>query len=560
MNLHADTKSYVVVVAVALVLAVALTRLVRDLATRFGVLDPCNDRSIHTEPLPRVGGVALFGALAISLAISALLFPALWAELGRQHFVLLAGAFAILLLGLLDDLRPMRARYKLAGQLVIAIGVYLGGLHIDALLLPGGATIVLPTLLAMTATVVWVVGVTNAVNLIDGLDGLAAGTSVIALATLLSVSLIFLQDGAALICCALAGATLGFLRYNFQPATIFLGDSGSLVLGFMLAGLGIIGAEKTPGSVALFIPLVALGLPIMDTGIAIFRRHLRRHPIFLADRGHIHHRLIALGQSPRRVVLILYGFTVILGSAAVILANFGAHVLFPLLVGFAALVFFLQWLRFDEFQELGLLVRRGFKSRDVISRNVRLREASTRIAELDNVREVLDVLELAFKQDGLRRAEIWLQRSFLNGKGLATPLPERIDDEIPIWAWASSHEVEPAWWRVALPLLGPDDRRMGSFVLWEDGHAASESISYIQVISCHLKPELQRKFHQFEWAIAKAVNTDAIALDVDGIAVNAEGIAVADRVLHIDHTAVKGVESSDAGTAVPLSAGAGMDA
>ncbi|HJP59156.1 MAG TPA: MraY family glycosyltransferase [Gemmatimonadaceae bacterium] len=558
--MHADTKVYALVVAIAFALAIVLTRVVRNLATRFSVLDPCNDRSIHTEPLPRVGGVALFAALAASLAVAAIAFPAWWAELGREHYVLLGGAFAIHLLGLLDDLRPMRARYKLAGQLVIASGVYLAGLHIDAVLFPGGAVVELPWFLAMAATVIWLVGVTNAVNLIDGLDGLAAGTSVIALAAIFSVSLTFYQVGAALICCALAGSTLGFLRYNFQPATIFLGDSGSLVLGFMLAGLGIIGAEKFPGSVALFIPLVALGLPVIDTGVAIFRRHLRRHPIFLADRGHIHHRLIALGQSPRRVVLILYGFTVILGSAAIVLANFGVHVLFPLLIGFAALAFFLQWLRFDEFQELGLLVRRGFKSRDVISRNVRLREASTRIAELEDVREVLDVLETTFKQDGIRRAEIWLQRSFLNGKGLATPLPERIDDEIAIWAWASSHEVEASWWRVALPLLGPDDRRMGSFVVWEDGHAASESISYIQVISCHLKPELQRKFHQFEWAIAKAVNTDAIALDVDGIAVNAEGVAVADRILHIDHTAVKRVESRDgddetAAIAVSLSAG-----
>ncbi|HJP60908.1 MAG TPA: MraY family glycosyltransferase, partial [Gemmatimonadaceae bacterium] len=291
--MQVDTKAYSLVVVIALVLAVALTRIVRDLATRFSVLDPCNDRSIHTEPLPRVGGVALFAALAIALGIAAFAFPSLWGALGREHYVLLAGAFAIHLLGLLDDLRPMRARYKLAGQLVIASGVYLAGLHIDAVLLPGGATLALPGYLAMAVTVVWLVGVTNAVNLIDGLDGLAAGTSVIALTALLSVSVIFNQAGAALLCCALGGATLGFLRYNFQPATIFLGDSGSLVLGFMLAGLGIIGAEKFAGSVALLIPLVALGLPVIDTGVAIFRRHLRRHPIFLADRGHIHHRLIA---------------------------------------------------------------------------------------------------------------------------------------------------------------------------------------------------------------------------------------------------------------------------
>ncbi|HEY3113547.1 MAG TPA: MraY family glycosyltransferase [Gemmatimonadaceae bacterium] len=563
MNVQVDLKAYALVVSVSLVLTFGLTRLVRDLAIRFKVLDPCNDRSIHTEPLPRVGGVALFLALATSLAIAMLAFPGWWGRLGRPHFALLEGALAIHVLGLIDDLRPMRARYKLAGQLLIAAGVYLAGLRIDAVLLPGGAVVALPGFLAMTLTVVWLVGVTNAVNLIDGLDGLAAGTSVIAVGALLTVAVAFNQLGAALICCALAGATLGFLPYNFHPATIFLGDSGSLLLGFMLAGLGIVGSEKIPGAVSLLIPLLALGLPIIDTGVAIFRRHLRRHPIFLADRGHIHHRLISLGQSPKRVVIILYGASIILGAAAVVLANFGVHVLFPLILGFVAIVMFLQWLRFDEFEELGLLVRRGFKSRDVISRNVRLREASARIAELDNVRDVLDVLEMTLKQDGLRRAEIRLQRSFLNGKAVAAYSTEQSDDEIPIWAWAATHEIEPSCWRVALPLLGPDDRRMGSFVLWEDGRTASESISYIQVISAHLKCELQRKFHQFEWAIAKAVNTDAIALDVDGIAVNAEGIAVADRVLHIDHTTVKRTESSDGNglqPGVPISAGAvGMD-
>ena len=497
-TLQADPKIFLFALAAALVVALALTRVVRDLATRMGVLDPCNGRSLHTEPLPRLGGVALITAFALGLTATFWIFPEWVSQFRRPHLVLLVGALAIHLLGLLDDLKPMRARYKLAGQLVIAVGVYWAGLRIGSVLLPGGSLLALPDWLALGCTVVWLVGITNAVNLIDGLDGLAAGSSLIALAALFVVSLIFDQPAAALTCCVLAGATTGFLRFNFQPATIFLGDSGSLFLGFMLAGLGILGSEKVTGAAALLVPLLALGLPVIDTAVAIFRRHLRRHPIFLADRGHIHHRLLALGQSPRRVALILYGTSAILGSAAVILAAYGVHVLFPLFIGFSALAVFLQWLRFDEFEELGLLVRRGIRSRHVIGRNVRLREASTRVSELKDMREIFEVLEGTFSQDGLKRAEIRLQRSFLNGKVALPAVPASGDDEMPIWAWAAANDVEPSWWCVALPLLGPDDRRMGSLVLWEDGHGNGQSISYIQVISEHLREELQRKLHSFE--------------------------------------------------------------
>lgn len=549
--MQADSKVFLFAIAAALVLALALTRVVRDLATRLGVLDPCNDRSLHTEPLPRLGGVALISAFALGLAGVLWVFPEWASYFGRPQRALMGGALAIHLLGLLDDLKPMRARYKLAGQLAIAVGVYWAGLRIGSVLLPGGSVFVLPEWLALGCTVVWLVGITNAVNLIDGLDGLAAGSSLIALAAMFAVSVNFEQPAAALMCCVLAGATTGFLRFNFQPASIFLGDSGSLFLGFMLSGLGILGSEKISGATALLVPLLALGLPVIDTAVAIFRRHLRRHPIFLADRGHIHHRLLALGQSPRRVALILYGTSAILGSAGVVLALYGVHVFFPVFIGFAALAVFLQWLRFDEFQELGLLFRRGIRTRYVIGRNVRLREASARVSELANMRDILEVLEITFKQDGLKRAEIRLQRSFLNGKVALPAVPPSGDDEMPIWAWAANGETEPSWWCVALPLLGPDERRMGSLVLWEDGRSSGESISYIQVISQYLKEELQRKLHGFEWAIAKAVNSDAIALDVDGLAINSEGIAVADRVLHIDHTAVRRAESDQEPSAVP---------
>jgi UDP-GlcNAc:undecaprenyl-phosphate/decaprenyl-phosphate GlcNAc-1-phosphate transferase len=542
-SLQAQLIVFLAALSAALIFSLGLTRAVRDIATRLGVLDPCNDRSLHTEPLPRLGGVAIILAFALALTVVIAVFPDELYHLGRPQYALFGGALAIHLLGLLDDLKPMRARYKLAGQIAIAGCVYWAGLRIGAILLPGETVIVLPEAVALFCTVIWLVGITNAVNLIDGLDGLAAGSSLIAIGALFAVSITFERPVAALLCCVLAGTTLGFLRFNSHPATIFLGDSGSLFLGFMLAGLGIMGAEKEAGSISLLVPLLAFGLPVIDTGVAIFRRHLRRHPIFLADRGHIHHRLLSLGQTPQRVAWILYGASAILGTAAVILANYGAHVLFPLFIGFAVLAIFLQWLRFDEFQELGLLVRRGIRTRYVIGRNVRLREASARVCKLDNMRDILEVLQDTFSKDGVKRAEIRLQRSFLNGKVTLASVPVPRNDEIPIWAWSAREGVEPTWWRVALPLLGPDDRRFGSFVLWEDGLSHRDSISYIQVISEHLKEELQRKLHAFEWAIAKAVNSEAIALDVDGLAINAEGIVVADRVLHIDHTAVHRAET-----------------
>lgn len=533
MNSDIYTTSLFLALAVAFASSLLLTRVVRRVAIGLELLDPCNDRSLHKEPLPRLGGIAVSISVTAGLTAIALLFPRVIETLGRQHFVLLAGAVAMHLLGLADDVWQMRARYKLGGQLLIASAVYLGGLRIPDILLPGGLAFALPGALNMLLTVAWLVGITNAMNLIDGLDGLAAGVALIALAAFFSVSVTFGQPGAALLCCAFAGATAGFLKYNFEPASIFLGDSGSLLLGFTVAGVGLISSMKVPGSMALAVPLLALGLPIVDTGLAIFRRHLRHYPIFQADKGHIHHRLLARGFSPRRVAILLYALSAVFGAAAVVLASLGAHVLFPIIVGALGVGAFIQWLSYDEFQELGVLVGRAMRHRDSIGRNVRLREASLRIANLGNMTEILETLESTFKGESIPRVELRLERWFLNGKISGTPRPRRERDELQIWSLSDCPEPHPEWWEVCFPLIGPDDTRIGSLIVWENTDNDTRSVSYLQVINRALREQLQAKLHGFEWAIASAVNTSGVGLDSDGVAIGANGLPVASAAVQL---------------------------
>ncbi|HVE78067.1 MAG TPA: MraY family glycosyltransferase, partial [Gemmatimonadaceae bacterium] len=293
--------------ATALVASVVLTYVVRDRARRAGLFDPVDARKLHTAPIPRVGGVAIFLTVVVALG-AVFLHPAsagVWAD-SHGLTVVLAGGTLVHLLGLYDDLRAMPARWKLAVQVVIAACVYAAGLRITALSLPFVGTTELGPALAFPFTLLWLVGITNAFNLIDGLDGLASGAALFALTTMFVVAGINGQGGAAVVTVILAGATLGFLIYNFPPASIFLGDSGSLFLGFMLAGVGLLSSQKSQTVVAVAIPVVALGLPVLDTALAITRRFLRGQPIFTADRSHIHHRLLSLGHSPKQVALLLY--------------------------------------------------------------------------------------------------------------------------------------------------------------------------------------------------------------------------------------------------------------
>lgn len=318
----------------ALVLSVALTPWVIRLAHHWDAIDHPGERKVHKEPIPRLGGVAVFFAFAL-VSLAALLFRSHLRErlFEEWHFwvALAAGTTLVFLLGVWDDLHGSPVWLKFLVQTIAAgILIWGGGIRIQVLSNPFGGKIELGWI-AIPLTVLWVVGVTNAFNLIDGLDGLAGGIAFISVSTIFAISLSLGNRAVVvLISAALAGALLGFLKFNFHPARIFLGDCGSMFLGYMLAVLSMIGSNKRTAALALLVPILIVGIPVFDTLNAMMRR-LARHVLkektwrpsallamFRADRAHIHHMLVDRGYSHRTSVLILYALALLLGLTAFI--------------------------------------------------------------------------------------------------------------------------------------------------------------------------------------------------------------------------------------------------
>ncbi len=320
-------QTVVVAFLISLVAALVLTPVVRGLAIRCGALDHAlTSRKIHGRPVPRLGGVAIVGAFF--LPIVALFFfdtgvgQLLWKQ-PQRALALILGGLAIAALGIFDDLKGSGARIKFGVQVLVAAAMWFADYRADAISTPFGSFGL--GVLGFPLTVLWIVGVTNALNLIDGLDGLATGIALAATGTLFWVSLTNHRMLMALVMAGMAGALLGFLRYNFNPASIFMGDSGSLFVGFILATTALETHEKSTTAVALLVPIVALGLPIGDTLLAMTRRAVRGQPIFSSDAGHIHHRLMARGLSHRATVLALYGIAIVLCAIAVALFHSDAE-------------------------------------------------------------------------------------------------------------------------------------------------------------------------------------------------------------------------------------------
>jgi UDP-GlcNAc:undecaprenyl-phosphate GlcNAc-1-phosphate transferase len=294
----------------ALVLGLVLTPWVIRLAQRLGAVDEPDQRKVHRLPMPRLGGLAVYLAFVSTLLITQPLTAPL---LG-----LVLGATVIVFLGVWDDVRGLSPRLKLAGQILAALTLIPFGIHVEFVTNPFGGIIYLG-LWGVPLTVFWLVAVTNAVNLIDGLDGLASGTALIASLTLAAVAYTLGNMAVVAVALILAGAVLGFLRYNFHPARVFLGDTGSMFLGFTLATLAIMGLSKGATALAVIIPVVILGIPLADTAFAILRRYRNRKPIFHPDKEHLHHRLLGAGLTHRGAVLVMYGVNVVLGGSAVLL-------------------------------------------------------------------------------------------------------------------------------------------------------------------------------------------------------------------------------------------------
>lgn len=302
--------------AVALIASILLTPLVKRLAFRIGAVDAPNYRKVHQNIMPRLGGLAIFLAFMIGLAILRPSSPPY--EEPLMPLALILGAIVIVITGVLDDMYEISAKAKMLGQVVAAsIVIFVGGVQIDFINLPFDNGILDFGLLSIPLTLLWIVGITNAVNLIDGLDGLAAGVSTIGLITLATMAFIMGNGFVLAVAAILACSTLGFLFYNFHPAKIFMGDTGALFLGFMIAVLSLLGFKNLT-LVSFIIPVILLGVPISDTFFAIVRRVRNKQKWSDPDKSHLHHCLMKMGFSHRQTVLIIYGIAAMFGVAAVI--------------------------------------------------------------------------------------------------------------------------------------------------------------------------------------------------------------------------------------------------
>jgi UDP-GlcNAc:undecaprenyl-phosphate GlcNAc-1-phosphate transferase len=331
--------------AVAFSAAIAIpllaTPLVRRLALRFGAVDRKTRRKIHDRDVPRLGGIAIAAGFFVSISILAFFVQA-QTNAPSRWLALIGGSLAMLALGIYDDLRGASAAQKLVVQTAVAVVAWAAGLRFGA-----GHALVIPPLVSLILTVGWVVGVTNAMNLIDGLDGLASGIAMQSLATIALCAWHHREPTLAIAIIVLICAVGGFLRHNFHPAAIFMGDSGSLLLGYVVSVASLWVSQKATTVAGAFFPIVMLGLPLLDTWLAVLRRLSRGQKITAGDLEHIHHRVLAVGRSQTRSVLILYS----VGFVFSLLATLSAFDVLPgipwlpLVVALAVAAAFVGWLR-----------------------------------------------------------------------------------------------------------------------------------------------------------------------------------------------------------------------
>jgi UDP-GlcNAc:undecaprenyl-phosphate GlcNAc-1-phosphate transferase len=478
--------------------SVTLTPLVRRACERVGWLDvPGDGRRVHGRAVPRLGGVAVFASVAAALGALALVDNAVTRALdaGRWWlFATLAPAALVFLFGVYDDLKGTGARAKFAALALAGALFYALGGRVEVLSAPWGGVVELPPWAAFAVTVVWMVGIANAFNLIDGLDGLAAGAALFASLVMLVVALLLGQTAVAVVACVLCGALVGFLRYNFNPASIFLGDSGALFIGFMLAALSVQGAQKASTAVAVAIPLLAFGVPVVDTAFTLVRRFLSGRPLFEGDREHIHHMLLARGWSQKRVACVLYGASALFGLAALVfVSEAGRATGFVLFVVGACVVLAIGRLRYHEVDELRASMRRNVSERRVrAANNIGVRRASravSRASDLDElfaaVRELLELGEFVYAR--VQLAPGGAVRANDGNVNLSAHAATR--GGVIRWAWergdveAEAAETSGRCWTLRLPLV-TERGEWGYINLYRgfDSDALLLDINYL----CHL--------------------------------------------------------------------------
>lgn len=465
------TIVFLVIFLVSLFLAFVLTRTVRDYATARGwVAVPSQERHLHSAPLPRLGGVAIFISFALSMVVAVALAasrPTLHAILSLKTFLtIFAPASLVFLLGVYDDIRGAGPYLKFGVQGIAATMLYVGGLRIvDIPVLLGAHR--LPVFVGLPITILWVVAITNAFNLIDGLDGLAAGSALFSTLVAFVVSMSFGPSLVTITTIALAGAILGFLRYNFNPATIFLGDSGSLFIGFVLSALALEGAQKAPTIVAVAIPVVSFGLPILETSLSVVRRLISGRPVFTADREHIHHKLLQHGMTHRQVVILLYGVSAIFAMLSLFLLwPTGSSLGLVLAVLGAGIWIGVQHLGYLEFGELARVAHRTLDQPQIFINNLAIRRATEELKVARDYQQVRRILAAAFGTndfDGFD-LKVKLQPGEVVPSDVEDSASPRISDFSFHWSKPGGpklREGSPAW-TLGLDLLSTANHRRGT--------------------------------------------------------------------------------------------------
>ncbi|MBI3475492.1 MAG: undecaprenyl/decaprenyl-phosphate alpha-N-acetylglucosaminyl 1-phosphate transferase [Acidobacteria bacterium] len=461
------TLLFLGIFVVSLVVSFAATRQVRDVANRRGWISvPKDGRHVHQTALPRLGGVAIFLAFSLSLILwlgLSLVYPNLLKGLAPETLLrIYVPACLIFCLGIYDDLHGAGPYLKFSVQVIAATMLFIGGMRILDLPVLFGAHS-LPWFVGLPLTVLWVVAITNAFNLIDGLDGLAAGSALFSTVVFFIVALVNESWLGSLMSVALAGAILGFLRFNFNPATIFLGDSGSLFIGFVLSALALAGAQKAPTLVAVAIPVVSFGLPILETALSILRRLISGRPIFTADREHIHHKLLEMGFSHRQVVIVLYAVSALFAMLSLFLLwPTGSTLGLVLAVVGTGVWLGVQHLNYLEFGELRRVALRTIEQRQIVINNLAIRRAVEELKVATSYDQVRSVLLAAFEGNDFDAFELQL-------KALSGDQGSFVEMNKPFHWTKIPHIVSistmPSW-KLTLELVTTTNRRRGSLVVY----------------------------------------------------------------------------------------------
>jgi len=475
-------------------LGLFLTRYVRNIAIANKWVCPAqSDRHLHISPMPRVGGAAIVatffsvtGVLALITRLNGLHFgiaPRYW--LG-----LLGPGLLIFAVGLYDDFRNANPYLKFGAQIGAAIWLFANGYQIASLPLVFGAK-ALGFYLSLGATVFWVVLITNAFNLIDGLDGLAAGSALFSAIVMFVISLVSSNFFVSLSSAVLAGSVLGFLRYNFYPATIFLGDSGSLFLGFVLSALGLASSQKSHTMIAVSIPVVACGFPVVETGLSVLRRFMNARPLFTADREHIHHKLLAMGMSQRQAAIMLYGVSAMFAATSLLLLNrSGRSITLALLIVGTVVWVALQRLGYLEVTELQRIAQRTIDQKRVMANNLSIRRACQSLKGCTSFSEMCLVLEQAFAKNEFDGFELRFSVATNAFVGTSRSSDERATELYFAWAKPGKNPAPgDSCWSLSLPISSTKGGRQAAFVLFRSSGPAPLRIDVDLLIS-DLQPSL----------------------------------------------------------------------